>query len=203
MIIRTLAGAEASNNRAHQWTIDQRDLLSHHNHYFYVTASIRDVELNMLELGSSLNIISLLILDIVGIPPDKITTQSMKVSSFFGDNCTYTMGFVNVDLTVWRYKQNTDFMSLILKRPITCCWEDPRYIIASHSLHIPLMHKSYVEGWEGPYQSKWIFISERWGPLSEPAYFYELIKEGEVTPASLEACLCRHAKPQGPRASTW
>lgn len=53
----------------------------------------------MLDLGSWLNIISLSVLDAVGVSQDRITRQPIEVSSF-RDNCTYTMVFVNLDLIV-------------------------------------------------------------------------------------------------------
>lgn len=53
----------------------------------------------MLDAGSSLYIISLSILNAVGILRDRITRQPIEPSSFRG-NYTYTIGFVNLDLTV-------------------------------------------------------------------------------------------------------
>lgn len=50
-------------------------------HPLYVTVMVREVECKrtMLDQGSSLNIISLLVLDLVGVPQDNITRQSIKV----------------------------------------------------------------------------------------------------------------------------
>lgn len=73
---------------------DWRDITSHHNPLLYVTAKVRDVKLKraMLDHGSSLNIISLPILDAMGVPRENITRQPIEVSGF-GGNCTYTIGF--------------------------------------------------------------------------------------------------------------
>lgn len=63
--------------------------------------NVKPIELkrSMVDLGSSLNIISFSVLDVVGIPRDKIARQPIEVSSFRGHSM-YTMGFVNLDLTV-------------------------------------------------------------------------------------------------------
>lgn len=68
---------------------------------FYVTASVNGVELQsaMLDWGSSINIISLAVLDAVGIPREWITRQPVKVSSFRG-HITFSVGFVNLDITI-------------------------------------------------------------------------------------------------------
>lgn len=48
---------------------------SHHNRPFYVTAKVKDVEIKgaMLDQGSFFNIISLLVLDAVGVSQETIT----------------------------------------------------------------------------------------------------------------------------------
>lgn len=56
-------------------------------------------EVSVLDPEFSLNNISLSILDIVGIPWNRITRQPTKVFRS-GGNCTYTVGFVNLNLTV-------------------------------------------------------------------------------------------------------
>lgn len=53
----------------------------------------------MLDCGSSLNIISLFVLDLVGVPWENITRRPIEVTGFGGDR-THTLGFVNLDLTV-------------------------------------------------------------------------------------------------------
>lgn len=53
----------------------------------------------MIDPRSSLNIISLSILETVDIPQEGIASQSIEVSDFEA-NFTYTFGFVNLDLSV-------------------------------------------------------------------------------------------------------
>lgn len=62
---------------------------------------MNEVELKtaMLNLESSLNTVSLTILDAVGISKERITKQSIEVWSFRGHNI-YTLVFVDLDLTV-------------------------------------------------------------------------------------------------------
>lgn len=64
----------------------------------YVTVSLKAVELKqaMLHSGSSLYIISLIVLDVVGIHRDRIMRHPIEVSSCRG-NITCTIGFVNLD----------------------------------------------------------------------------------------------------------
>lgn len=54
----------------------QRDIASHDNHLLYVTAKVRDVDFKraMLNQGSSLDVISLLVLDSAGVPRENIKT---------------------------------------------------------------------------------------------------------------------------------
>lgn len=75
----------------------RRDLPSTHNRPLYVTASVKGIKFKraMLALGSSLNIISLRVLDAVETPRERISRQLVEVSSF-RDHSTYTMGFVNL-----------------------------------------------------------------------------------------------------------
>lgn len=63
---------------------------------------MKDVELNnaMLDLRSLLNIVSLAVLDAIGIPRERITRQPIEISSFRGHN-GYAMGFINLNLTMW------------------------------------------------------------------------------------------------------
>lgn len=60
---------------------------------------IRDVELKraIIDPRSSLNIISLCVLEVARTPRDRITRQ--PIECHFGGNCIYTLSFVNLDLT--------------------------------------------------------------------------------------------------------
>lgn len=53
----------------------------------------------ILEQGLSLNIIFLPVVDAEDMSRENITRQMIEVSGF-GSNCTYILGFVNLDLTV-------------------------------------------------------------------------------------------------------
>lgn len=53
----------------------------------------------MLDAGSSLNIISLSVLEDIGIPRESMEKQSFEVPSFGGGR-TYTIGSINLDLMV-------------------------------------------------------------------------------------------------------
>lgn len=104
-----------------------RDLPSLQNRPLYVTASIREVKLRrvVIDTGSSLNIISLSVPGEVGVPRDKITRQPIVVSGFRG-NCTYTLGFVKLSLTVrYESEQHIDYMLLTLIPRTTSFLEDP------------------------------------------------------------------------------
>lgn len=59
---------------------ERHDLPSSHNRPCYITANVKGVELKRTRLnqGSSLNIISLAVLDIVGIPRDRITRSRSR-----------------------------------------------------------------------------------------------------------------------------
>lgn len=52
------------------YEINRKDILTQHNRPLYITAKVRDVELRriLLDAGSSLNIISLDVLDDIGVP---------------------------------------------------------------------------------------------------------------------------------------
>lgn len=65
---------------------NQRNLPSHDNRP-YTTASIREIvlKLAMLDPGSSLSIIFLSVLDVVGVSRDSITRQAIEVSEFGGN----------------------------------------------------------------------------------------------------------------------
>lgn len=58
-----------------------------------------ELKRDTLDSGSSLNIISLSALDAINMPQDRITRQPIEVSSIRG-NITYTIGFVNLVLSV-------------------------------------------------------------------------------------------------------
>lgn len=72
---------------------DQQDIPSHHNRPLYVTVSVRDVELKraMTDLRSSLNIISLFMLQAVRMRQDIIRRGPIEVSDFIGYS-TWTLG---------------------------------------------------------------------------------------------------------------
>lgn len=91
---------------------------------------VRDVELKgaMLDQGSSLNIISLPVLDAMGVPQENITRQPIAVSGFRG-GCTYTMGFVSLDLIVEAIRAAHQIYIIDAQTPTTCCLDDSRFII--------------------------------------------------------------------------
>lgn len=78
----------------------RRNTSNSHNMPLYVTANVNRLELERatLNLGSLINITSLGVFDTVGIPREKITKQSIEVSSFRGQK-TFTVGFANLNLT--------------------------------------------------------------------------------------------------------
>lgn len=93
---------------------------SQHNRPLYVTAKVRDVELKRVLLdASSLNIISLDVLDDLGIPREKIQKHPFEVSSFNG-SWSYTVGSISLDLTVGPIRTAHRFHVIALRRPITC-----------------------------------------------------------------------------------
>lgn len=94
------------NNRFEDNTLvfyenNRRDVPTQHNRPLYVTTNVRDVELKrvLLDAGSSLNIISLDVLEDIGLPRERIQKQPFEVSSFNGSR-TYTIGSISFDLTV-------------------------------------------------------------------------------------------------------
>lgn len=78
---------------------DWCNLRSHHNHPLHVTVKVIEVELKraILDQGSSFNVISLPVLDILVVPRDNILGSRSRCQGF-GGKCTYTLGFVNLDL---------------------------------------------------------------------------------------------------------
>lgn len=77
------------------------DVQSHHNHPLYVIEKVRDVELKraVLNQGSSLNLISLSVLNAVSMPLENIMRQPIEVLGFGGSHM-YAMRFVNLDQIV-------------------------------------------------------------------------------------------------------
>lgn len=118
----------------------------------------------MLDQWSSLDIISLPILDAVGVPWENITRQRIEVSGLGGD-CICVMGFVNPDLTVGRIKSRTGFTSLILRCRTTCCLDNPGFVVIMPSPLRVTMSKSHLERNKGSHQCYRIFVSKRWGSL--------------------------------------
>lgn len=66
-----------------------------------MTAYVLDVELKcaLIDLGSSLNIMSLYTLEAMEVPRDRIMEQPIKVSDF-RDNASFTLGYNNVDMAI-------------------------------------------------------------------------------------------------------
>lgn len=65
---------------------DRLNIPSHHNSHLYVTKKVSDIEFKgaMLDQGSSLNIISLSILEALRVPRKNITRQPIKVPGSLG-----------------------------------------------------------------------------------------------------------------------
>lgn len=113
---------------------------SHHNHPQYVIAKVRDVaQEDHVDQGSSLSIISLSVLDAVYTPRENIMRQPIKVSGFRGD-CTYTIGFMNLDPTVGLIRAahlshviNAQMAYHLLLRMTLGS------LLQGHSLHVPPM----------------------------------------------------------------
>lgn len=84
----------------------------------------------MINLGSSLNIIPLSILGVVGVPQDGIIVQPIEVSSLVG-NAMYTLRVINFNMTVGPMRTGTKFdiidahasYHLLLERPRIHCHE--------------------------------------------------------------------------------
>lgn len=87
-------------------------------------AKVKELELKraMLNQELSLNIISLPVLDAVGVRRDDMTGHPMEVSGF-GGNCIYTLGFVNLDLVV-RLVRAVHRFHVIDSRLSTMCYMD-------------------------------------------------------------------------------
>lgn len=137
-----------------------------------------DLKRAMLDPGSLMNIISLSVLDAIGLPLDIITMQPIQGPSFRG-NRTYTMGFLNLDLTIGPIQaahkfHMIDFQTtyhLLLRRP----W------IHLHKTVPSTDHKCLKSIWKG----KRVHVNAIESPFqedeahfSEVAYFDELTKDG-------------------------
>lgn len=98
-----------------------QDILNHHNRPLYVTSSVSDDKLRraLVDPRSFLNIILLYVLEVADVSRDKITKQPIEVADFEG-NSTYTLGFINFDLTVRPIRTTNRHMSLTLALHIIC-----------------------------------------------------------------------------------
>lgn len=114
-----------------------------------MTANVKGVELKraMLDPGSSINIISLLILDTVDVSREKIVRQPIKTSSF-RESKTFIIGFVNLDLTVGSIRvahpfqvidSQTSYLALRATLPThVVCRENPSTVVCGVSKTDPL-----------------------------------------------------------------
>lgn len=75
---------------------NSKDVPTQYNLPLYIIVKVRDIELKrvLLDAGTSLDIISLNVLDDNGIPRENIQKQPFEVSSFNG-NRTYTIGLIS------------------------------------------------------------------------------------------------------------
>lgn len=98
---RTRKSNRFENNLLVFYENNRRDVPTQHNRPLYVIANVRDVELKrvLLDAGSSLNIVSLDVLEDIGVPRKRIQKQPFEASSFNGSR-TYTVGSISLDLTV-------------------------------------------------------------------------------------------------------
>lgn len=80
---------------------NRNDIPTQRNGSLYITTKVRAIELRrvLLGVGLSLNIISLDVLDDIGVPGEKIQKQPFEISNFNGTR-TYTIGSISLDLTV-------------------------------------------------------------------------------------------------------
>lgn len=93
--------------------------------FMWQLCSSRGVERTLIDLCSSVNIISLSIIKVGGIPRDRIE-QPIEVSGFEG-SASFTLGYLNLDLTIRSMREATLFhviddrtsYHLLLGRPWT------------------------------------------------------------------------------------
>lgn len=126
----------------------------------------------MVDQGSLLNIMSLSMLEAMGISLERIIKQLIEVSSF-GGSASFTIGYINLDLTIRLMRAATGFhvidtptsYHLLLGRPL---------------IHKQLSHLRTNNAWK-PSGKEWKFMSV---PLSvhipETAFFNELAKDRET-----------------------
>lgn len=133
---------------------DRRDIPSQHIRPMYIIAKVRDIGLKraMLDEGSSPNIISLSALDAIGAPRESIMRLPTKVSSF-GEDCTHTLGFVNVNLTVRLIRATHQFHVIDAQTSYHLLFgflvDSSLY---SSPFNISLMPKSHLQGKASTYQ---------------------------------------------------
>lgn len=103
---------------------EQGNLPNHKNRPFYV----REIGLKrgMLDQGSSLNIISLSVLEELDVSRDSLQRQPIEVSGF-GGNFTQTFGFVNLDSTIGLIKAARTAYHLLVGLP----WIHPNKLVSS------------------------------------------------------------------------
>lgn len=104
----------------------------------------------MLEPGSSLNIISLLVLEAVGIPRDKTMKQPIEVSGFGGN--IYTLGFENPYLTARPMRAVFWLYVLVLHSYTTYCWDTFDTPTQSRSLYVLQMF--HIDVTKSPFLKK-------------------------------------------------
>lgn len=80
---------------------DKQIIPSYHNRPLYAAAFVHDVEQRrtLIDPRSSLNIMPPSSLEVVGIPQVRVVKQLIEVSSFGGSE-SFTLGYINVDLTI-------------------------------------------------------------------------------------------------------
>lgn len=101
---------------------DRQVIPNHHHRPLYMPAYISYVDLisTIVDPGYSLKFMPLSTLETVGIRRDKIIKHSVEVSSFRG-NASFTLGFINLDLTVGPMRVANRFRVIDAGPHITCC----------------------------------------------------------------------------------
>lgn len=147
----------------------------------------------LIDVGSSLNVISLDVLENLGIPCEKIQKQQFEVSSFNGSR-TYTIGSISLDLTVGPIRAAHRFhvidtqtsYHLLLGRP----WIH-RYKAVPSTYHQCL--KAVWKGKKVLINATNIPFTRDEAQFSEAQYFDELAEDGEAI----------IVRPRGVQLSAW